>query len=185
MAITMSHSEYMTFNEWLLSVKTVKLALEIGKELGLEYQPTNWLLIYVFYNGHGFEADSFATNIITNLFGYELQDELEYGDKLTSEQSLLLNELNLDKHISDTGTLTRRIFIFDSSHNFKAFNCEIEDSETHAHRPFEAADIYFSNNYMVLAMYDFAFNPLGALEAIAIKFKEEGYGVEYQNTVSS
>ncbi|MFL0584290.1 hypothetical protein ACH0B6_17085 [Solibacillus silvestris] len=185
MAITMSHSEYMTFNEWLLSVKTVKLALEIGKELGLEYQPPNWSLIYDFYNGHGFEADSFATNIITNLFRYELQDELEYGDKLTSEQSLLLNELNLDKHISDTGTLTRRIFIFDSSHNFKAFNCEIEDSETHAHRPFEAADIYFSNNYMVLAMYDFAFNPLGALEAIAIKFKEEGYGVEYQNTVSS
>lgn len=185
MAITMSHSEYTTFSEWLLSVKTVKLALQIGQELGLEYQPPNWSLIFDYENGHGFEADSFATNIITNLFGYELQEELEYGNKVTSEVSLLLNELNLDKYITDKGTSSRRIFIFNSSHNFKASECEIEDLETHPYRPFEGADIYFFRNYMVIAMYDFAFNPIGALEAIAFKFKEEGYGVEYQNTVSS
>lgn len=185
MTITLMDSEYMSMHEWLLSLKTIKIALEIANELSLPYQAPNWSLSYDYYNNYGFEADQIGLHVISNLFQYDLKQELEYGEKIDADTLQLIQELKLESKISEENEVIGRLYIFDSTYNFSISHFEHDGDEGHPYRSFDYSELYFFKNYMVLAMDEYSFNPVEVVTSIAHKFKEEGYGMEDHNTVSA
>ena len=185
MTVSVVDSEYMGMYEWLLSLKTIKRALEISEELGLAYHPPNWQMSYDYYSAYGTESDQFGFHVITNLFQYELKEQIEDGEKLNTETVELLQEMGLVEYISKKNEATNRMYVFDSMYNFQLDLYEVDGNEEHPYRPFDYGELFFFKNYMILTIDEYAINPLAVIDTIASKFKEEGYGMANKNPVSA